>query len=241
SRGKVADEIEVELVMERRVGGACVGPDHEQRVAVRRRAHDRLGADIATRARPVLDHEWLAKPLRQPLTHQTGDDVGRSAWGEWGDDAHRPRWIGLRPSDARNYRQRGGAAARCKNLRRGSFILNLPLTQGRYSITCRFKELALSVVRRRSPGRSQAWRKHLDRRASEGSSKTLLRIRDAWNPRACRSRRRLRLAGCPGPEAQPLPQRRRLEPPQAPRFPTPPGGGIGPPGSGGASGEGKPP
>src|SRR5262249_57404447 len=87
-RCNVADEIEVELVIERRVGRACVGPDHEQRVAVRRRADDRLGADIATRARPVLDHEWLAKPLRQPLTHQTGDDVGRSAWGEWGDDAH---------------------------------------------------------------------------------------------------------------------------------------------------------
>src|SRR5262245_20614152 len=134
-RCNVADEIEVELVIERRVGRACVGPDHEQRVAVRRRAHDRLGADIATRARPVLDHEWLAKPLRQPLTHQTGDDVGRSAWGEWGDDAHRPRRISLRPRDARQSRQRGGARGQMQEFAAGKFH-NTPLempVKGRFT------------------------------------------------------------------------------------------------------------
>jgi hypothetical protein len=29
-------------------------------------AHDRLNADIAIRARPVLDDEWLAESLREP-------------------------------------------------------------------------------------------------------------------------------------------------------------------------------
>ena len=75
-RRDVADEIEIELVVERRVDR--VGErDQEQRVAVRRRAHDRLGADIAAGARPVLDDEWLAEPLRQPLADQARDDVGR--------------------------------------------------------------------------------------------------------------------------------------------------------------------
>ena len=75
-RRDVADEIEIELVVERRVDRVR-RQDQEQRIAVRRRAHDRLGADIAAGARPVLDDEWLAEPLRQPLTHQARDDVGR--------------------------------------------------------------------------------------------------------------------------------------------------------------------
>ena len=39
----------------------------EKRVAVRGRPHDRFGGDIAARAWPVLDDEWLTKTLRQPL------------------------------------------------------------------------------------------------------------------------------------------------------------------------------
>ena len=73
-RRDVADEIEIELVVERRVDRVR-RIDQEQRVAVRRRTHDRLGADIAAGARPVLDDEWLAEPLRQPLTHQAREDV----------------------------------------------------------------------------------------------------------------------------------------------------------------------
>ena len=38
----------------------------EERVAVRSRTHDRLGADVGAGARPVLDDEWLAEPPRQP-------------------------------------------------------------------------------------------------------------------------------------------------------------------------------
>ena len=80
-RRDVADEIEIELVVERRVDR--VGrTDQEERIAVRRRTHDRLGGDIAAGARPVLDDELLAEPLRQPLTDQARDDVGRAAGGK---------------------------------------------------------------------------------------------------------------------------------------------------------------
>src|SRR5215470_13196498 len=68
-----------------------VAPGHEQRIAVRRCAHDRLGAYIAAGSRSVLDDEWLAEALRQPLSHQARDGVGRTASGEWRDQTHWPR------------------------------------------------------------------------------------------------------------------------------------------------------
>ena len=80
-RRDVADEIEIELVVERRVDRVR-RRGQEERVAVGRRVHDGLGADIAAGARPVLDDELLAEPLRQPLPHQPRDDVGRAAGAE---------------------------------------------------------------------------------------------------------------------------------------------------------------
>ena len=61
-RREIADQVEIELVVECRIGGVA-GPDHEQRVAVRGRLCGRLGADIGAAARPVLDHELLAEPF----------------------------------------------------------------------------------------------------------------------------------------------------------------------------------
>ena len=61
-RGDVAEEIEVELIVERRVD-RVEATDQEQRVTVRRRFHDRLGTDIAGGTRPVFDDEWLAEPF----------------------------------------------------------------------------------------------------------------------------------------------------------------------------------
>jgi len=37
--------------------------DEEERVAIRRRTHDRFGGDIGARPWPVLDDERLAKPF----------------------------------------------------------------------------------------------------------------------------------------------------------------------------------
>ena len=114
-RRDIADEIEIELVVERRVDRVRCA-DQKKRIAVRRRTHDRLGGDVAAGARPVLDDEWLAEPLRQPLTDETRDDVGRAAGGKADDQSHRPRRIGLRPSDARDGRQRGSAGRQMQKI-----------------------------------------------------------------------------------------------------------------------------
>src|SRR6516164_5918906 len=95
-RRDVADEIEVELFVERRVD-RVVPPDHEQRVAVGRRTYNRLGADIAAATRPVVDNKLLAEALGQPLTDQARDDVTWAGGGKADNDANRPRRIGLRP------------------------------------------------------------------------------------------------------------------------------------------------
>src|SRR5262249_52423627 len=58
------------------------------RIAVRCRTRDRFGSDIATGARPVLDDELLAEAFRQPLAHQTCEDVSRAAGVKADDQAH---------------------------------------------------------------------------------------------------------------------------------------------------------
>src|SRR5215510_10828668 len=85
----IAQEIETELVIEGgidRMGGA----DREERVAVGRCAHDCFGRDVCPTARPVLDYERLAEPVRQPLADQSGENVLPATWGITHDDAHWP-------------------------------------------------------------------------------------------------------------------------------------------------------
>src|SRR5262249_20888238 len=117
--------IEIELVVKRRVDRAA-WRDHEERITVRGRAHDRLGADVAARARSVVDDKWLAQPFRQPLAHQARVNVVRAAGSKSDDDAHRPRRIGLRPCDARNSRQRDSARCQMQKISAGKFH-GLPL------------------------------------------------------------------------------------------------------------------
>jgi hypothetical protein len=66
-RRDVADEIEIELVVERRVVRVNRG-NLEQRIAVWGRTDDGFGGHIAGGARPVLDDDWLTETLRQRLT-----------------------------------------------------------------------------------------------------------------------------------------------------------------------------
>src|SRR5215468_8870136 len=82
-----ADEIEIELVVERRVHRVRQ-PDEQERIAVRRCPHDALGADIAAGTRSVLNDEWLPEPLRQRLTHESSHRVGCLAGGKGDDDPH---------------------------------------------------------------------------------------------------------------------------------------------------------
>src|SRR5262245_27276820 len=95
----IADEIETKLIVEGRVDRVA-GEDQKKRIAVRLRPHDRLRADIAARARSIVDDELLAQPLRELLSNQTSYCVGRTARRVADDDAHRPRWIRLRPCHA---------------------------------------------------------------------------------------------------------------------------------------------
>src|SRR5262245_18898388 len=132
NRSDVADKIEIEIVVECRVD--CVsGTNQEKRVAIRRRAYDRLSADIAVRGGPVLDDELLT-PLCEPLTHQPCGDVVPATGGVSNDPAHRPGRISLRPCDAREGRQRGSARGQMQKISAGKFHLKLPLAS-RHSMT----------------------------------------------------------------------------------------------------------
>jgi hypothetical protein len=107
-RRRVADEIEVEMLIERFIGRDR-RRDHEDGVAVGRRPHHRFGANIAASARPVLDDKLLAEPLRQPLPHQACENIGRASGCEADDQTHGPRRIRLRLCDVRDGRKCGSA------------------------------------------------------------------------------------------------------------------------------------
>jgi hypothetical protein len=80
------------------------------------RANHSLCGDIACGPRAILDHEWLAESLGQPLADQARDDVSRAAGGKTDDNPYRSRRIRESTGKA------AAPAARCKNVRRGSFI-----------------------------------------------------------------------------------------------------------------------
>src|SRR5437763_11919787 len=75
----VADEIEIELVVERGVERSRWG-DNKERVTIGPCTHDRFGADVGTGSRPVLDEEWPTKALRQPLDHEPRNDIRCARW-----------------------------------------------------------------------------------------------------------------------------------------------------------------
>ena len=71
----------------------------EERVSVGRCTYNRLSTDIVASTRSVLDDDWLAEPLRQPLTRQARENVGRAGRGDWRDQTDRPRRIGFCPGE----------------------------------------------------------------------------------------------------------------------------------------------
>src|SRR6202022_3105368 len=97
-RRSVSDETEIELIV-KHVGDPVSGNYQKERMAVGGRTRDRLGGDSPLGARSVLDDEWLAEALRQPLTDQARADVGRAAGRKANDDTDRPRRKGLPPAD----------------------------------------------------------------------------------------------------------------------------------------------
>src|SRR5262249_304525 len=111
----VPNEIETELVIQCRVDrGSRVKP--EQRMAVGWRTHDRFGAGIAGCAGPVLNYEWLAEHLCERLSQQADEDVRAPTSRIADDPAYRSRWIGLRASKARRYREHGSACGQMQEV-----------------------------------------------------------------------------------------------------------------------------
>ena len=109
-------KLKLRLLVERRVDGVGRGY-REQRVAVGRRAHHRLGADIAAGAGLIFDDEGLAEPLGEELAHQPHDDVLRAAGGKADDQVHRPRRIIERPgANRKSGRSDGGGAGKLQKL-----------------------------------------------------------------------------------------------------------------------------
>src|SRR5262245_8595775 len=96
----IADEIEAELVVQGRVDRIRQA-DKAERIAVGRRACERLGGNVGPGARPVLNDDGLAQPFLQPLTDQAPDDIGPAAGGKAYEQTHRTRRIGLCPRHAR--------------------------------------------------------------------------------------------------------------------------------------------
>jgi len=70
---------------------------------------------------PVLDHELLPEPVRQPLSHQPRGEIATAAGRKADDKTHRPRRIGFRSRDARCGWQRGSARGPAVSLP-GSFF-----------------------------------------------------------------------------------------------------------------------
>src|SRR5262245_25875386 len=84
---------------------------------------------MAAGARTVVDDERLTEPLREPLTYQSRRDVRAASGREANNDAHRPRRIGLRPSEARYSRQHGDARGQMQELSTvGKFHFEPPFT-----------------------------------------------------------------------------------------------------------------
>ena len=102
------------------------------RVAVGGRPRHPADADRASSARRILNDDDLPERCPHPLGHDARNRVGRAASRIGHDHRHRPRWIVLRARIRETAGRAAATAARCKNLRRGSFIaFYLPRNAGR--------------------------------------------------------------------------------------------------------------
>src|SRR5262245_41984747 len=90
-------------------------------VAVGRCLRYLAGSEIAARASAVLNIDLLAELLSQLLRHDPREGVGHTTGRKCNHRPHRPRWIGLRPSQARHGRQRGSACCQMQKLSAGKF------------------------------------------------------------------------------------------------------------------------
>ena len=80
NRLDVAHDIDRAFFIERHVDGMRRS-DLQKRISIRWRARGRLQGEIAAGTRPIVDDHRLPEPLRQRLTDEARDDVGRATGG----------------------------------------------------------------------------------------------------------------------------------------------------------------
>src|SRR5215831_4076985 len=68
------------------------------------------------------------KAFRKPLAVQSTVQIHRRARSGGNDDPHRPRRVGLRPSEAGDGRQRGSARCEMEKISTGKFHFEPPFT-----------------------------------------------------------------------------------------------------------------
>jgi hypothetical protein len=123
----IADEVEVELVVECRIDGGFRA-EQVKRIAVGGGTRDGLSADVAAGTRPILDDKLLAEAFGKPWTNQAHDDLTRATGGKTHNDADRPRWIGLRPRDPRHGRKSGCTRCQMQKSTPGNFHRSDPVS-----------------------------------------------------------------------------------------------------------------
>src|SRR5947199_125777 len=119
---KIADEIEIESVIERAIDGVGRGHDQEG-VTAGHRVRDDRGPDVAGAARAIVHDELLLEPLGECLSDQARDDVGGNSGRVGDDNAHRPRRIIEREGKARQrpgYGRAGGELQKLATVHRAS-------------------------------------------------------------------------------------------------------------------------
>ena len=95
-RGEILHAVERHVGDERVVHRVHAHRVEQDRVAVRRRARDRAGADVARAAGAVLDDDRLAHRLMQMQRHDARQNVGRAARRPWHQQRDLAARIGLR-------------------------------------------------------------------------------------------------------------------------------------------------
>ena len=114
-RRRVAQKIEIEMLIKRGVDGVRTG-HQQQRVTVGRRLHHRLGGDVGAGAWPVVDDELLAELFGQPFRRQPRHGVGGAARRKAAQDMHRTRRIGVGARQARHNGQCGCARGEAQKI-----------------------------------------------------------------------------------------------------------------------------
>src|SRR5262249_43615925 len=108
------------------IGDVRVPQAHDKRVAVVGRAGGSSNADAAIRASYVFDDDGLTERRPHPLTHDTPYRIRSSAGSERYNHRDWSRRLGVRPSEVRHARQRGGARCQMEKISAGKFHLILP-------------------------------------------------------------------------------------------------------------------